>query len=77
MATDDVRKGFLGAMLQWKSSVSIVTKATTPQGTILTNQQVHNDNVVIIKTSNQKDVAMTTPMRYAYSNIRHQLICML
>jgi len=67
MATTDVRKGFLEAILQWTSTVSVVTKTTTIQNTILFNQQqLHNENVVMAKTSNQRDVAIApSPMRYS------------
>jgi len=66
MATDDVRKGFLEAMLQWRSTVSIITKTITQDSILSNQQQLHNDNVAVAKFSNQRNiVAMAPPMRYS------------
>ena len=62
MATSDIRRGFLEAMLQWNSTVSIVRK---PQYTDQSNRQQNNDNVIMVKTSKQRDVVMAPPIRYA------------
>ncbi|XP_065918965.1 sulfhydryl oxidase 1-like isoform X1 [Dysidea avara] len=60
MATSDIRRGFLEAMLQWNSTVSIVRK---PQYTDQSNRQQNNDNVIMVKTSKQRDVVMAPPIR--------------
>jgi len=64
MATTDVRKGFLEAILQWTSTVSVVTKTTAMQNNILFNQQqLHYKNVAMAKA---RDVAIApSPMRYS------------